>query len=86
MNNGIDFNTKVDNVINKLSKNDYIDLHTKIDVLNGGYRYDDQTYISFGFYQELDFIFYFPKDIAILIDQGNAPFLNRPFSLSQLGF
>lgn len=86
LNDGIDFSQKVNNAIDKLDNDDYIHLNTSIDVLNGGFRYDDKTYLSFGFYQELDFIMYFPKDIATLINQGNQPFLNRPFSISELAF
>lgn len=86
LDDGIDFNLKVNRTIDKLNSDDYIHLNTSIDVLNGGFRYDDKTYLSFGFYQELDFIMYFPKDIAVLINQGNQPFLNRPFSISQLAF
>jgi hypothetical protein len=86
LNDGIDFSDKVTRTIDKLDKDDYIHLNTRLDVLNGGYRYNDKTYVSFGFYQEVDFIMYFPKDIAVLFNQGNAPFLNRPFSVSQLAF
>ncbi len=86
LNDGVDFSLKVNRTIDKLDSKDYIYLNTSIDVLNGGFRYDDKTYVSFGFYQELDFILYFPKDIATLINEGNQPFLNRPFSISQLAF
>lgn len=86
LNDGIDFSLKVDRAIAKLNSDDYIHFNTKIDVLNGGFRYDNKTYISFGFYQELDFIMYFPKDIVTLVNEGNQPFLNRPFSISQLIF
>lgn len=86
LNDGVDFSLKVNRTIDKLDSDDYIYFNTSIDVLNGGFRFDDKTYISFGFYQELDFIMYFPKDIAVLINEGNQPFLNRPFSISQLAF
>ena len=46
----------------------------------------NSRYLSFGFYQELDVIVYFPKDIATLINQGNQPFLNKPFSIAELAF
>lgn len=84
INDGVDFSTKVDRKADKLSENDYIHINTRIDILNGGYRYHDSMYISFGFYEELDFILFFPKDMVILITKGNQPFLNRTFSFSQL--
>lgn len=86
LDDGIDFKVKLDRVIDKLDQDDYIQMNAKVDVLNGGFRFDDKTYISFGFYQELDFIMYFPKDIVTLVNQGNQPFIGRSFSLSQLNF
>tara|TARA_R110000787_G_scaffold269018_3_gene375670 strand:- start:10141 stop:11517 length:1377 start_codon:yes stop_codon:yes gene_type:complete len=79
-----DFNSKFQDVLRKLDQDDYININAKIDVLNGGYRYDDKTYISFGFYEEIDIIAYMPKDVAELFYYGNQPYLNRTFSFSQL--
>jgi len=56
------FNEKFEKVLDQISPSDYINLNTKIDVLNFGYRYNNKTYISIGFYEELDLIAYFPKD------------------------
>lgn len=82
----IDINTKLETVFNQLQPEDNILLNTQIDVLNGGFRYDDKTYFSFGFYEELDAFIYFPKDIVALLYEGNAAYLNRSFSISQLIF
>lgn len=78
------FDVKFERVLNKLSEEDYIDLNARIDIINGGYRYDEKTYLSFGFYQELDVVAYIPKDIAELWYYGNQNFLDRSFSFSQL--
>jgi len=80
----IDFTTKFNAVLSKLETTDHINFNLQVDVLSGGYRYDDKTYFSFGFYEEFDFIGYFPKDVATLLNEGNAAYLNRSFSLSQL--
>ncbi|MBL4905147.1 MAG: hypothetical protein JKZ00_03865 [Flavobacteriaceae bacterium] len=40
--------------------------------------------MTFGFYEEFDLIGYFPKDIAQLLYEGNATYLNRSFQLSQI--
>ncbi len=82
----IDINTKLQTVFNQLQPEDNILINTQIDVLNGGFRYDDSTYFSFGFYEELDAFFYFPKDVVTLLYEGNATYLNRSFSISQLIF
>lgn len=81
---GGNFTTKVGNVIHKLSPSDYVSFNSQIEVLNLGYRLDDKTYLSGGFYTEIDFIGYFPKDAAILLHEGNAAYLNKNFSLSEI--
>jgi len=78
------FRTRFEGVLNKINSTDYINFNTKIDVLNVGFRLDKKTYLSFGFYEELDFISYMPKDFIELFYYGNEPFLNRTFSLSQV--
>ncbi len=77
------FNEKFEKVLNQLSPDDYINLNTKIDVLSFGYRYNNKTYISVGFYEELDMMVYFPKDAIEGLYYGNDPFFNRSFSISQ---
>ena len=81
---GIDINTKVFRLLNNISAKDHLKLNLQIDVLNGGFRYDSKTYVSFGFYQELDAIVYLPKDILTLLNEGNAAYINRSFQMSQL--
>ena len=83
-NDSRDFNLKFEEVLNNIDSDDYININTVIEVLSAGFRIDDKTYVSFGFYEELDLITYFPKDITELVYYGNEPFLNRPFSISEL--
>jgi hypothetical protein len=84
LNDSRDFNLKFEEVLNKIDSDDYININTVVEVLSAGLRIDDKTYVSFGFYEELDLITYFPKDITELVYYGNEPFLNRPFSISEL--
>ena len=77
------FNEKFEKVLNQLEPDDYINLNTKVDVLSFGYRYNNKTYISGGFYEELDLMVYFPKDAIEGLYYGNDPFFNRSFSISQ---
>ena len=83
-NDNIDFNTKVRNVLNKVSSNDFVHVNSQVDILNGGFKYDEKTYISFGFYAEVDAFLYLPKDVLQLLNEGNGAYLNRSFSFSQL--
>jgi hypothetical protein len=41
---------------------------------------ENKGYVSFGLYQEFDFISYVPKDIAILALDGNQDYLGRPIN------
>ena len=81
---GVDINTKVKRLLYKLDEKDHLALNMQIDVLNAGFRHNDKTYISFGFYQELDVVGYWPKDIVTFLNEGNAANLNKSFDLSQL--
>lgn len=78
------FEIKFERLLDRLEETDYINFNLRIDVLNGGYRYDDRTYLSFGFYEEVDFIAYIPKDIIELGYYGNQRFRDRSFSFSQV--
>lgn len=80
------FDRKFQLLLDRVNENDYLNFNMRIDILNGGYRLDDRTYLSFGFYEELDFIFYIPKDLIELGYYGNRRFLNRSYSVSQVVF
>ena len=79
-------NDKVTDVLTSLKSRDYIKFNTQVELLSGGFRYKDKMYFSFGFYEEIDAIGYFPKDIITLLNEGNAAYLNRRFNLSQLNY
>lgn len=80
----VHFTTKVTEAISKLSSRDFISLNAQINVLNVGYKLDEQTFLTGGFYSEIDFFIKFPKDIATLMHHGNASYLNRNFSFSEI--
>jgi len=77
------YTERFENVISKLTPSDYIAANVRIDVLNFGYRLDHENYLSFGFYEEADFIGYFPRDIVDLMYYGNQPYPNRQFTVSE---
>lgn len=87
-NNGIDFNTKLRDVVYNASRNDIVTVNEQIEIFSGGFKLGDwmenKGYVSFGLYQEFDFISYIPKDIAILALDGNRDYLGRPFNLGDL--
>ena len=75
---------KISAVLNKIDADDYLKVNTQIEVFSAGFRFDKKTYISFGFYQELDAIGYLPKDAFTLINEGNTSYLNKSFSISEM--
>nr|WP_321247926.1 DUF5723 family protein [uncultured Psychroserpens sp.] len=81
---GVDINTKIGNAITALSDKDYFTINQQLEIINGGWRKDENTYFSYGIYEEADVILYFPKDLATLVWEGNANYIGRPFSLSDI--
>ena len=86
-NDGIDFNTKLRNVISKTTSKDMLSLNQQLELFSGGFRIgteDDRSYLSFGLYQEFDFLSYVPQDIATLVINGNKDYLGRRFNLADI--
>jgi hypothetical protein len=79
-----DINDKVATLLDNVDSKDYLKLNTQIEVFSAGYRLNDRTYLSLGFYEELDFIFFLPKDVLTLATEGNISPLGRSFDFSHL--
>ncbi|CAM1341987.1 DUF5723 family protein [Tenacibaculum amylolyticum] len=80
----VNFNTKLDNVLNQLGTSDYVAINTQVEVINAGYKINERDYLSVGYYTELDAFFTIPKDFLQLIKDGNAGFINRNFLFSSV--
>lgn len=82
---GRDFNQKLRNAISAQKSTDFTTITQQLEIFNGGFAfgpsYEKNEYISFGMYQEFDFINYFPKDYATLALEGNQNNIGRPFNL-----
>ncbi|MBT8222238.1 MAG: hypothetical protein KJN96_03615 [Eudoraea sp.] len=84
---GLDINDKVRNrAVFGLGAGDNQSVSSQIEIFSGGFRGKNrpQNFYSFGIYGELDFINYWPKDLAILAYEGNASRLGQRFDLSHL--
>lgn len=81
---GGDINVKIRDKISELTDKDFITFNQQLEIINLGWRGYDGTYFSAGWYQETDFIAYFPKDFAILATEGNRDHIDKPFDFSQL--
>lgn len=85
--NGVDFNDKVRNIVNRSSNTDKTHINQQLEVFSGGFRVgdrDSKSYVSFGVYQEFDFLMYFPKDVAVLALDGNRDHIGKSFNLGDL--
>ncbi|OXA76635.1 DUF5723 family protein [Flavobacterium frigidimaris] len=85
--NGIDFNDKVRNIVNNSSNKDKAQVNEQLELFSGGFRVggeDSQSYISFGAYQEFDFLMYVPKDPAIFALDGNRDYIGKAFNLADI--
>jgi hypothetical protein len=86
-NNGVDFNDKVRSIVNKSSNKDKAQVNEQLELFSGGFRVggeDSQSYISFGAYQEFDFLMYVPKDPAIFALDGNKDYVGKSFNLADI--
>lgn len=86
-NNGVDFNTKLRNVVFSTSREDKVVANEQLEIFSGGFRLGDwqnNSYISFGMYQELDALLYMPKDYAILYLDGNQDYIGKVFDMGDL--
>ena len=81
---GKDINAKLESLIFRLNPSDHIAINQQIDFLNAGIRLpNEKDYLSFGFYEELNFISYYPKDLAIFLFEGNKD-IGRVFNANSI--
>jgi hypothetical protein len=86
-NDGVDFSTKVKNIIGSTSRKDYITTNQQLELFTAGFKvggYDSKSYVSFGMYQEFDAFIYIPTDLAILTMYGNKDYIGKSFNLGDL--
>lgn len=62
----VDINTRIRNKIFEMKNTDFFTATQQLELINFGWRAKNEIYFSGGLYQEFDFIFYFPRDLAIL--------------------
>ena len=82
---GVNINTKINNVMYSLGNDDSFIINEKTDIISGGLRLNRNDFLSFGFYQELDFSFFFPMDAIQLFYEGTAN-LDKRYSVGDVNF
>jgi hypothetical protein len=84
-NSNVDINTRIRNKIFEMDAKDFFTATQQLEILNFGWRSSEkEIYFSGGIYQELDFVVYFPRDLAILAWEGNRDYLDYQFDLGEL--
>lgn len=82
---GGDINGRINNAVRRLDNKDVFTANQQLEILSFGWLgRDKESFYSGGMYQETDVLVYFPKDIAVLAYDGNAPYINRPFQFSDI--
>ncbi|MFV8369199.1 DUF5723 family protein [Flavobacterium sp. LB2R40] len=85
--NGVDFNVKLRDVVFSTTRKDRVAVNEQLEIFNGGFKIKGElndSYVSFGMYQEFDMLTYVPKDIAVLALDGNRDYLGKVFDLGDL--
>ncbi len=70
--NSIPFQDKVENTVYQLVANDYFLLNQKMEFLNMGQRLNNDAYLSYGFYEELDLFSTLPVELFHLFYEGTS--------------
>ncbi|MEZ4875832.1 MAG: DUF5723 family protein, partial [Flavobacteriaceae bacterium] len=81
---GEDINAKIERKIFEMKNTDFFTATQQLELINFGWRSRKGVYFSGGIYEELDFITYFPRDLAILAWEGNANYLGYEFDLGEI--
>lgn len=80
---GIDINNKIRDAVNNYGSSEFVALNQQLEVLSGGFRLKNSSYLSFGYYQELGFLAKIPRDVVDLFYDGNTD-TNRRYSTNKL--
>ncbi len=83
---GSDINARIRDATHKMNSYDHFMINEQMEIITLGWKIDQKNYLSAGIYQELDLFSYFPKDLAILANEGNNDYMNQTFDFSQVAF
>ncbi|WP_286760966.1 DUF5723 family protein [Salegentibacter sp. UBA1130] len=85
-NDGTNINTRIQETMRNMDSRDYFSINQQLEIFSMGWKIDKKNYLSTGIYQEMDVFSYFPKDPAILANEGNNDYLNEPFYFDDVSF
>lgn len=70
--NGVDINAKISEALNRFGNTEFSQVYEQLEVFSGGFKLNETTYLSGGYYQELDALVKIPKDLVDLVYNGNT--------------
>ncbi|WP_339701687.1 DUF5723 family protein [uncultured Marixanthomonas sp.] len=79
-----DINSRIRDKIFEMDDKDFFTINQQLAIIDFGWLAKNKIYFSGGMYQELDFISYFPKDLAVLAWEGNQNYLDYEFDLGEI--
>lgn len=77
-------NDRITAKIFEMKNTDFFTATQQLELINFGWRANNEIYFSGGIYQEFDFIAYFPRDLAILAWEGNRDYLDYEFDFGDI--
>jgi len=80
---GIDINNKIRDAVNNYGTTEFMAVNQQLEIVSAGFRLNETNYLSFGYYQEFDFLAKIPRDIVDLFYEGNTD-INRRYSINKL--
>lgn len=80
--NGVHINDKIKAVVDNFGTAEFAMLNEQVEVINAGFRLKNKSYLSFGYYQEFDFLAKIPKDLVDLFYNGNV--VDKKYSINKL--
>lgn len=82
-NNGIPINDKIRKAINKFGTAEFFEVNQQLEVINAGYRLKNNSYLSFGYYEEFNALAKIPRDLVDLFYEGNSV-IGRRYSIKKM--
>lgn len=81
--NGVHINDKIKAAVNNFGKSEFVALNQQLEVISAGFELPNKSYVSFGYYEEFDFLAKIPKDLVDLFYEGNS-IINKHYAINKL--
>ncbi len=79
---GVSINDKIRKAINKYGNAEFMEANQQLEVINAGYRLKNNSYLSFGYYEEFNALAKIPRDVVDLFYEGNSD-IGRRYSITK---